>query len=375
MWVNLRTLAAATVAACLMAAGTADAQQCINDYQRTLKALANVAGECAKNNKLMTQLTDVMGLENYGQGSPGAAPVQGPSGWTGIDTGKFNRDSAHDFHKYLTPNDPRWRMEGTKAFFNCGIPLSPRPMPQNEAFLECYRVMLCASHTTMCAINTARSTGSKDCAGITGQCMLSHPIPQGQMGPTIAERAAPPPQGDGSRRSAPPPNPADGLTAACKTQLNQFLEAADRNDGTRAAAAYQALRANCDGVMHQIAQAGDMSLPERQTGRLAKGSFSRCLSGVDCGTAPSSPDQMAAAAANAFNIDEVMNFAFTAAGFAMGVAGVYAPLAGGQIMQSNRFSTINQRARSTYGQGGPGYVAPRTVPSDITGTGGDNRRR
>ncbi|HYD06910.1 MAG TPA: hypothetical protein VEC60_14345 [Reyranella sp.] len=79
---------------------------------------------------------------------------------------------------------------------------------------------------------------------------------------------------------------------------------------------------------------------------------------------------MARAAANAFNVDEVMNFAFAAAGFAVGVAGMYAPVAGGAIASSNRFSTINQRARATYGQGGPTHVAPRTMPSDITGIGG-----
>ena len=64
-----------------------------------------------------------------------------------------------------------------------------------------------------------------------------------------------------------------------------------------------------------------------------------------------------------------MNFGFAAAGFAIGVAGFYAPSPGGSFASSGQFTTINQRARSTYGQGGPVHVAPRTVPSDITGIG------
>jgi hypothetical protein len=85
----------------------------------------------------------------------------------------------------------------------------------------------------------------------------------------------------------------------------------------------------------------------------------------NCGVAPSTPEQSARAAANAFNVDEVMDFLFALGGLAVTAGGYYAPVAGGMMVNSNRFTTVNQRARSTYGQGGPTHVAPRERPSTI----------
>lgn len=374
IWGRMRALAVGTLATALLGGGVAQAQQCVSDYERTLEALKKPLGICAQHNKLMSALTDAPSTEFYGEGSPNAARPPGQPGWLGIDTGHFTRRSDPDF-KFVEPRpDPaqRWQASGNKLYFNCHVPLSSQPMPQNEAFLECARVYACARATASCGIATARRTGSRDCKGITEQCLASHPIPQGQMAAVVAEQPRSVSPGGSSPRTPPAaPSPTASLSPQCKAQLNQFLQAADQGDSAKATAAYESLRANCDGAMRQLAQAADVTLPERQMGRLSRRSFGDCLQGIDCGTAPSTPQQTAQAAANAFNIDEVMAVAFSFAGLAVGIAGVsgmYMPVAGGQIMQSNRFTTINDRARSTYGQGGPGYVAPRTVPSDITGT-------
>jgi hypothetical protein len=66
----------------------------------------------------------------------------------------------------------------------------------------------------------------------------------------------------------------------------------------------------------------------------------------------------------------VINFGFALLGLLGGVAGVYAAIPGGGYYAAGgggNFSTLNPRARSTYGQGGPtGPVAP-TNRSTITG--------
>lgn len=194
------------------------------------------------------------------------------------------------------------------------------------------------------------------------------PKPQPQAQPQPQPQSQPQPKpADGTAQSRPPPASLTGMSAACKGQLNQLLAASDRRDGAGATAAYENLRANCDTGARGVAGDANMALPERQMGSLSRHYFGNCVSGQDCGTAPSSADQTARAAANAFNVDEVLNFAFAAAGLAVGVAGFYVPSPGGAIVSSNRFSTINQRARPTYGQGGPTHVAPPTGQSHITG--------
>jgi hypothetical protein len=236
---------------------------------------------------------------------------------------------------------------------------------QAGAFAECSA--LYGSVVAMCGATDDRLK----------QMAARQPPPQPKPQPQPAaqpQAAAQPPAkpADSSGQSRPPapaaPPSLAGMSGACKAQLNQLLEASDRRDGARATAAYEGLRANCDSGMRGVAGEVNMAMPERQMGTLSRNSFGRCLNSGDCGTAPSSPQQTAQAAASAFNVDEVLNFAFAAAGLAAGVAGFYAPSPGGAIVSSGQFSTINQRARSTYGQGGPTQVAPRTSPSDITGT-------
>jgi hypothetical protein len=188
----------------------------------------------------------------------------------------------------------------------------------------------------------------------------AQPQPQAKPADATGGRSQPPPQ-----QQAAAPASLTNMSGACKSQLNQLLAAADRRDTAQATAAYESLRASCDGGIRGVAQEAQLGLPERVMGSLSRNSFGRCLNTGDCGTAPSTPQQTAQAAANAFNVDEVLNFAFGVAGLAIGVAGMYAPVSGGAIYSSTQFNTINQRARSTYGQGGPTHVAPRTRPSDL----------
>lgn len=194
-------LLAGSLALSPLAVPVSFAQACVADYERALALLKQNAGECAKNNKLMTALAD-------------AAAAPSHPGWTGINTGSFRRDSAHDFVVYAPKRpDHRWRMEGDNLVFNCTVPLSPNAMPQNEAFLECARVYACGAATASCGIATARQTGSRDCKGITEQCMASHPIPQGTMGPVLA---APLPQ-----QPAPVPPPAQRVPGTATSAVVQ----------------------------------------------------------------------------------------------------------------------------------------------------------
>jgi hypothetical protein len=378
MWGKVRVPAVGALAACLLGGMPAQAQQCVAQFQQNAEQYHKNLGICAQRHRLMDGVPELVKLY---QEMERKSPYEWQTTYykqSGKADPSYTARSTPDY-KVKVADDPagRWKSDATTTTFNCSVPLGVQA--QDESFMECARVYSCALQASSCAIVEAHRTNASDCDKVANQCLQKHRIPGMASLDTRAAPATPIPQGTtkgSSPRTPPPattqapPNPVDGLSAACKAQINQFLQAADRGDTVKATAAYEALRANCDGAMRQLAEAADVTLPERQMGRLSRDSFGRCLRGVDCGTAPSSPDQMAAAAANAFNVDEVMAVAFGFAGLAVGIAGVsgmYMPVAGGQIMQSNRFSTINQRARSTYGQGGPTHVAPRTVPSDITG--------
>lgn len=184
--------------------------------------------------------------------------------------------------------------------------------------------------------------------------------------PTPAPPAAKPPAGN-TAKSMPPPAPQpvspalQSMSASCKAQLNAMLEGTDRGDAAKASAAYDNLRKNCDASIRAMAQEANLSLPERRTGALTQRYFGTCIDTGSCGVAPSNPEQQARAAQWGYEWGQLVNAGFALAGAAMGVAGMYVASPGGQ------FSTMNQRARPTYGQGGPVYTAPRTGPSTITG--------
>lgn len=334
---------------------TALAQPCVSDYERALALFKRNAGECAKNNKLMAAMTDAA-----------AAPPSHP-GWSGVDTGSFNRNSAHDFQAYA-PNRPdhRWRMEAGNLVFNCTVPLSPNAMPQNEAFLECARVYVCGAAAASCGIATARQTGSRDCKDITEQCMTSHPIPQGAMGPVLA---APAPQ---TPRSPVPADPNQQvfqhMSPQCQAQLNRLLEGADKNDTEKAYSAYARLRAECDAQIRHAAEAANVGLPERILSSRAREARDKALSG--------DPGRLAQAYGNRgydaqFDVGEVINFGFALLGLFGGIAGTYAAMPGGAYYSSGRsFAAPNQPARPTYIQGGS---MPQGLPANRSTISGSTR--
>lgn len=366
-------------------AAPAGAQQCVSDYERTLEALKRPTGECAKNNKLMTALTDSMGqLPYYAPGSPNAAQVEGRPGYLGIDTGKFNRNSAHDFRVYLPKQpDGRWRMDGERVIFNCTTPLSPDPMPQNEAFLECARVYACAAATAACGIDTARRTNSRDCRGITDSCMAANPIPSGTMAPVAAGPGGPTlgagqQPAAGPNRSAPPPTapPSDPRQAAflnmppqCQQDFETLLQASQNNDGPTASAAYGRLRSGpCDQALQQLANISGVALPERKLSSRAAGVVNRAFA-ADPNAAV---DRIGAPQEDGGGVDwmAVIGMGMQFASLGMQIAGGwggpgYIGRGGGG---GTDFSTLNPRARSTYGQGAPLTPAPRSNQSTITGT-------
>lgn len=355
----------------------AHGQQCVAQFQSTAEQARSNLGQCAKRNRLMD--SDPALVKLYQE----VIEQKSAHDWTmayykqrGTADPSFTFLSPPNF-KVTEPavSDGRWIFDGTTIRANCSAPLSVQG--QEESFLECARVYACALQASSCAVVEANRTKATDCTRVANQCLQRHRIPgmasldSGPPSTSVPLTGVSPGAGTNtSARRTPPPQAGvvDGLSPACRAQLNQFLEAADRGQSAKATTAYESLRANCDGALRQLARQADMALPERQMGALSRGYFEKCLNGGDCGTAPSTPGQTAQAAANAFNVDEVLDFAFGLASFAVGVAGMYAPVPGGAITSSNRYSTMNQRARSTYGQGGPTYVAPRTVPSDITGT-------
>jgi hypothetical protein len=369
---------ALTVAA--FTSSVADAQQCVGYFDKMLQSLERDgvphAGTCAKRNKLMVSATQMVSQEFYAPGGPGARrDIPGKrAGTVNVDP-NFKSWSKADFEAYLPPwQDGRWWKDGSKIVFNCQMPIPAGALQQAESFLECARVYSCGAAAAVCGRELARTTNTTDCASISHACLAVNPVPSGTV-QSVA--VAPPPSvphagpGTSAPRTPPPPPPPSslaGMSPACKAQFNAFLEAVDLNDSAKATAAYEALRASCDAAMRALSQEANVALPERQMGSLSR-SYFNCPRGADCGPAPSTPEQSARAAANAIDVGALMNFGFAAAGFAIGVAGFYTPSPGGSFASSGQFTTINQRARSTYGQGGPVHVAPRTVPSDITGIG------
>jgi hypothetical protein len=371
-------MAGLVAAAGLLAPTVADAQQCVTYFEKMLQAMERDgvphAATCAKRNKLMVSLTDMYSQEFYAPGSPGARKdIPGKHhGRVAVDP-NFASWSKPDFEAYMPPwQDGRWWKDGSKIVFNCQMPIPAGSLQQAESFLECARVYSCGAAAALCGRELARTTNTTDCASISQACLAVNPVPSGtvQGVATAPSPSVPHATGPASTpRTPPPPSSLAEMSPACKAQFNTFLQAVDMNDSARATTAYEALRANCDGAMRAISQETNVALPERRMGALSSRYLKECNDKGECGIAPSTPEQSARAAANAIDVGALMNFGFAAAGFAIGVAGFYAPSPGGSFASSGQFTTINQRARSTYGQGGPVYVAPRTVPSDITGIG------
>ena len=358
----------------------AQAQQCVSYFEKMLQGMERDgvphAGTCAKRNKLMVSLTDLASQEFYAPGSPGARrDIQGKRAGTVVVDPNFASWSPPDFKAYLPPwQDGRWWKDGSKIVFNCQMPIPAGSLQQAESFLECARVYSCSAAAAMCGLELARTTNTNDCAAISRKCVAANPVPSGKVEDVAA---APPPNAPaaGSATSAPrtPPQAAPGqqafqqMSPQCQAQLNRLLEGADKNDKEKASAAYGTLRAECDPQIRRAAEAAQVGLPERVLSSRAMEAMKKAMSG--------DPGRLAEAYADrgydgGFDAGEVINFGFALLGLLGGVAGVYAAMPGGGYYAAGgggNFSTLNPRARSTYGQGAPSGPAAPTNRSTITG--------
>jgi hypothetical protein len=201
---------------------------------------------------------------------------------------------------------------------------------------------------------------------------------------------APPPAAN-SAQSAPPPSPqalrqatAIGqLSPQCQDQFNNLLEATNASDRQRAANAYAALRgASCDVQMREVASATSLGLPERRMSARANDRMNRAM-GADpnaalAGAANRSTQEAAGGGGGGdFEIDQVINFGMALLGVMSAFSGQsFGGVSFGMINAGggSNFSTMNQRAASTYGQGSPNASGRppatrcgRPVCSTITG--------
>ena len=150
------------------------------------------AGTCAKRNKLMVNLTDLVSQEFYAPGSPGARKdIPGKRAGTVAIDPNFTSWSKPDFEAYMPPwQDGRWWKDGSKIVFNCQMPIPAGSLQQAESFLECARVYSCGAAAALCGLELARTTNTSDCASISRTCLAANPVPSGTV---QGVAAAPPP--------------------------------------------------------------------------------------------------------------------------------------------------------------------------------------
>ena len=381
----VRGVAAAVVCAVLSAfqplfVSSADAQQCVAQFQNSAEQAYKNLGTCAKRHRLMDSVPDVVLLQQ-------AIETKSAHEWTvtywkdrgGADP-KFTFKSDPDY-KVRLPDAPdgRWKSDGKSISFNCALPLNVQA--QDESFLECARMYSCALQASSCAVTEAHRTKTNDCNKVANQCLERHRIPgmaSLDSGTMTAAPVLPPTAGPGTSAprtppAAPQPPPGAGqqtfqqMSPQCQAQLNRLLEGADKSDKEKASAAYGALRAECDPQIRRAAEAAHVGLPERVLSPRAAKFMENAMSG--------NPGRLADASADrgydgGFDAGEVINFGFALLGILSGVAGVYAAMPGGGYYAAGgggNFTTLNPRARSTYGQGAPAGPAAPTNRSTITG--------
>jgi hypothetical protein len=354
------------IVACVLviAAPPVEAQQCVGYFQTMFEGMREQLGVCSKRNKLLVSFCDAASLEFYAPGSPDApGDKRGkvyPGGLPQSTDPTYTEASAPDFRVWLPDRpDGRWRRNGDNVVFNCNMPLSPNPMPQNEAFLECARVYACGARAARCGLETARRTNTANCPAISQACLATHPVPQGTSAPSQASDAA----------AARKQQAVAQLSPQCRGELNSLLQGADTGDGGKASAAYGDLRAQCDAQIRALAVAAGVELPERPMPARSKKLLDQAMNG-NVGPVP---DTAAAVAlgGGSYNAGEVLEFGFALLNVLSGVAGVYAAMPGGAAARfgSNMGSIGNRPVSGTHGQGAPAYRAPPLHQSDITGTG------
>jgi hypothetical protein len=361
-------------------ASSADAQQCLEQFQKSAQQFHANLGICAKRHRLMDSVPEVVMLKQ-------AIETKSAHEWTvtywkdrgGADP-KFTWQSKPDYKVTLPDEaDGRWKSDGKSISFNCALPLDVKA--QDESFLECARVYSCALQASSCAVTEAHRTNATDCSRVANQCLQRHRIPGMASldgGTTAAAPLAPPAAGPGTSAprtppAAPQPQAGPGqqafqqMSPQCQAQLNRLLEGADKSDKEKASAAYGALRAECDPQIRRAAEVAQVGLPERVLSPRASKAMEMAMSG--------NPGRLAEAYADrgydgGFDPDAVISFGFALLGILGGVAGVYAAMPGGGYYAAGgggNFTTLNPRARSTYGQGGPTGPAAPTNRSTITG--------
>jgi hypothetical protein len=390
----MRKLLALVALGTLVASANASAQQCVDRYQQMLQQFKKNAGECAKNNKLMTGFVEQADLKFYGQGSPdGRTDVPGriAPGTVELDP-NFTRNSAHDFQAVLPPYpDGRWRLAGGRIIFNCTQPLDPNPMPQNEAFLECARVYVCGAAAAQCGLNAARASASSNCNQISQACLAANPVPQGTVTyqatpanpgrPGVGQPTAPPVGLQGQQPTLPtdPRQQAfSNLSPQCQQDFATLLNASQARDSATANAAYSRLRQQCDQAMREIAAASGVALPERALSPRASGAMANAFNrdpNAVTGNIGQPTEGIPQGGGSGVDWPALFDFGIALLGMGAQMAGGWAAMSaasGGGYYGGGRGTDYRSLApppvRSTYGQGAPSHVPQRNIPSDITGT-------
>ena len=355
------------IVACVLVIATlpVEAQQCVGYFQSMFEGMREQLGVCSKRNKLLVSFSDAASLEFYAPGSPDAPGDRRgkvyPGGPPQSTDPTYTEASAPDFRVWLPDRpDGRWRRNGDNVVFNCNMPLSPNPMPQNEAFLECARVYACGARAARCGLETARRTNTANCPVISQACLATHPVPQGTSAPSQPSDAA------AARRQ----QAVAQLSPQCRGELNSLLQGADTGNGSKASAAYGDLRAaQCDAQIRALAVAAGVELPERPMSPRLRSLAEKAMNG-DEGPVPGTAAAVAQGGGS-YNAGEVLEFGFALLNVLSGVAGVYAAMPGGAAARygSNMGSIGNRPVGRTYGQGAPTRPAPPLHQSDITGTG------
>lgn len=237
---------------------------------------------------------------------------------------------------------------------------------QAGAFLQCqqiYGAVLNMCHRTQVA------------AGVPTQPIPANPPKSAPPQQQAKAAPQPPKPAPGGGSQVPPPPQQSTMTPKCQQLVSSYVAAAQANDGPRALAGYNALKAA--GGCNVLAQV-DRPMPQPQAAPaddprfVARGATplsDQVVGGCDASPAECqrrvqqlragvSPEAQAALWMNAISVGLQLG-----AAVANGMAATM-PQGGG----TNMNSIGNRPVQHTYGQGAPTYRTPRNSPSDITGT-------
>jgi hypothetical protein len=240
----------------------------------------------------------------------------------------------------------------------------------------------------MCGLELARTTNTNDCASISRTCLAANPVPSGTV---QGVAAAPPPASSpasGPNRSVPrtPPQQQAQMSPQCMQLVQNYVQAAQANDGSRALAGYNSLKAagGC-GVLDKVDRPmpqeapptqGDSRFVTRGPAPLSDSMVGACdLSPAECAARVQQLEQGISAQAKAAVISNAIGIGLqlgTMMGSAM-TLGVQAGSVGGSVGGGAGGGGTNMNSigpgpvRSTYGQGAPSRPGPPASQSTITG--------